>query len=64
MNTSTLRQVIDTADEVRELKARTAALEESVTDFRRNILILREAIYCLSEGTLPTLSGLSVGNER
>jgi hypothetical protein len=57
MNASTLRQVIDTADEVRELRARVADLEEGLRSLRAQLVILREACYDLAERKQPT--GLS-----
>jgi hypothetical protein len=59
MNASLTRQVVDTADEVRELKARVACLEESVRSLRAQLIILRDGLYDALEGRPVSL--LEVG---
>lgn len=58
MNASLISQLVATTDEVRELRARVADLEEAGRSLRAQIVTLREAVYDLAEGKQPTLAGV------
>jgi hypothetical protein len=61
MNPHIVAMAVATADEVRELRARLADLEEATADLRRQLVALREARDTPAEGRVPALAAPRAG---